>query len=93
MRPAPRAEALWNHAVAVLAALAVLAVLARLLWQLPEARGTRQETRIQLRWLPQQLPAPQAGAVAGPVAQAPATLPDAAHLPVTAVTPARQQPR
>ena len=67
MRPAPRAEALWNHAVAVLAALAVLAVLARLLWQLPEARGTRQETRIQLRWLPQQLPAPQTVAVAGPV--------------------------
>ena len=93
MRPAPRAEALWNHAVAVLAALAVLAVLARLLWQLPEARGTRQETRIQLRWLPLRLPgvmpAPQAVAVAGPVAQAPATLPDAAHLPVTAVTPAR----
>jgi hypothetical protein len=52
MRPARLPEPLWNHAVAALAALAVLSLLARLLWQLPEARGTRQEARIQLRWLP-----------------------------------------
>jgi len=55
MRPARLPEPLWNHAVAALAAVAVLSLLARLLWQLPEARGTRQEARIQLRWLP---PAP-----------------------------------
>ena len=52
MRPARLPEPLWNHAVAALAAVAVLSLLARLLWQLPEARGTRQEARIQLRWLP-----------------------------------------
>jgi len=92
MRPARLPEPLWNHAVAALAALAVLSLLARLLWQLPEARGTRQEARIQLRWLPpssaQALPMPATapvmatGAPAVPMPAAPAqaigTRPDAA---------------
>ncbi|MGB3393306.1 MAG: hypothetical protein WA956_07355 [Stenotrophomonas sp.] len=77
MRPARLPEPLWNHAIAALAALAVLSLLARLLWQLPEARGTRQEARIQLRWLP-------------PSSTRPLPLP--AMLPVTGPATASMQP-
>ena len=77
MRPARSPEPLWNHAVATLATLAMLGMLARLLWQLPEARAERQETRIQLRWLSPTLalPAP----VAGPAIESAAVTPAAAR--------------
>lgn len=73
MHPARSPEPLWNHAVATLATLAMLGMLARLLWQLPEARAERQETRIQLRWLsPAPAQPPVAGPAIEPVAMTPA---------------------